>query len=108
MPGTIFIDKDRTAFVTALSSYDLNFRKRDIDITHRGARSSRNQTNSFPNPDSLRVGFRRPFTAAATMSLIVSTEAAHYFRPSRCSAETMLWQPISPPITSLAAMKGQL
>jgi hypothetical protein len=89
MPGTIFIDKDRTAFVTALSSYDLNFRKRDIDITHRGARSSRNQTNSFPNPDSLRVGFRRPFTAAATMSLIVSTEAAHYFArlvaaPKRC------------------------
>jgi hypothetical protein len=31
--GTIFLDKDRTAFVTALSSYDLNLRKRDIDIT---------------------------------------------------------------------------
>src|SRR5262245_36531656 len=27
--GTIFIDKDRTAFVTALSSYDLNLRKRE-------------------------------------------------------------------------------
>lgn len=31
--GTIFIDTDRTAFVTALSSYDLNLRKRDINIT---------------------------------------------------------------------------
>ena len=31
--GTIFVDKDRTAFVTALSSYDLDLRKRDIDIT---------------------------------------------------------------------------
>jgi hypothetical protein len=31
--GAIFIDKDRTAFVTALTSYDLNLRKRTIDIT---------------------------------------------------------------------------
>jgi hypothetical protein len=31
--GTIFIDTDRTAFITALTSYDLNLRKRGIDIT---------------------------------------------------------------------------
>jgi hypothetical protein len=31
--GTIFTDKDRTVFVTALASYDLNLRKRGIDIT---------------------------------------------------------------------------
>ena len=31
--GTIFANKDRTSFVTALASYDLNLRKRDIDIT---------------------------------------------------------------------------
>jgi hypothetical protein len=31
--GTIFADQDRTAFLTALASYDLNLRKRGVDIT---------------------------------------------------------------------------
>lgn len=31
--GSIYADKERTIFVTALSSYDLNLRKRNIDIT---------------------------------------------------------------------------
>jgi hypothetical protein len=31
--GTVYADKDRTVFVTALASYDLNLRKRRIDIT---------------------------------------------------------------------------
>ena len=31
--GTVYADKDRTAFVTALASYELNLRKRRIDIT---------------------------------------------------------------------------
>jgi len=31
--GTIFASKDRTVFLTALASYDLNLRKRGIDIT---------------------------------------------------------------------------
>src|SRR5262245_9116532 len=31
--GTIFTDKDRTVFVTALASYDLNLRKHGVDIT---------------------------------------------------------------------------
>lgn len=31
--GSIFADKSRTVFLTALTSYDLNLRKRDIDIT---------------------------------------------------------------------------
>jgi hypothetical protein len=30
--GSIYADKDRSAFLTALASYDLNMRKRDIDI----------------------------------------------------------------------------
>ena len=34
--GTIFVDRNRTSFLTALASYDLNLRKRGIDIT-RGA-----------------------------------------------------------------------
>jgi hypothetical protein len=31
--GTIFADGNRTAFLTALASYDLNLRKRGVDIT---------------------------------------------------------------------------
>ena len=31
--GTLFIDKDKTMFATALASYDKNLRKRGIDIT---------------------------------------------------------------------------
>jgi len=31
--GTIFANRDRTSFLTALASYDLNLRKRDVDIT---------------------------------------------------------------------------
>ena len=31
--GTIFADRNRTAFLTALTSYDLNLRKRGVDIT---------------------------------------------------------------------------
>src|SRR5262245_10940195 len=31
--GSIFFNKERTAFITALGSYDLNLRKRGIDIT---------------------------------------------------------------------------
>jgi hypothetical protein len=31
--GSLFADKNRTAFVTALGSYDFNIRKRGIDIT---------------------------------------------------------------------------
>jgi hypothetical protein len=31
--GSLFADKNRTAFVTALGSYDFNLRKRSIDIT---------------------------------------------------------------------------
>jgi hypothetical protein len=31
--GTIFANSDRTSFLTALASYDLNLRKRDVDIT---------------------------------------------------------------------------
>jgi hypothetical protein len=31
--GSIFADKDRSNFVTALASYDLNLRKRGVDIT---------------------------------------------------------------------------
>ena len=31
--GTIYVDKERTVFVTALTSYDLNLRKRGVDIT---------------------------------------------------------------------------
>ena len=31
--GTIFADRNRTAFLTALASYDLNLRKRGVDIT---------------------------------------------------------------------------
>lgn len=31
--GTIYVDKERTDFVTALTSYDLNLRKRGVDIT---------------------------------------------------------------------------
>jgi hypothetical protein len=31
--GTIFADRNRTSFLTALASYDLNLRKRNVDIT---------------------------------------------------------------------------
>jgi hypothetical protein len=31
--GAIFADRNRTFFLTALASYDLNLRKRDVDIT---------------------------------------------------------------------------
>jgi len=31
--GTISADRNRTSFLTALASYDLNLRKRDVDIT---------------------------------------------------------------------------
>jgi hypothetical protein len=31
--GTIFADRNRTSFLTALASYDLNLRKRGVDIT---------------------------------------------------------------------------
>jgi hypothetical protein len=34
--GSIFADKDRSNFVTALASYDLNQRKRGVDITRGG------------------------------------------------------------------------
>jgi hypothetical protein len=66
MPGTIFIDKDRTAFVTALSSDDLNFRKRDIDITRGDTRSRRYffggtvQTNTHRPPTSTRWSLVQP------------------------------------------------